>query len=43
MWLINTSSFLLGVVEDPEEYTCAILSHTWGDNEVTFHEVADLG
>ncbi|KAI8963569.1 HET-domain-containing protein [Daldinia sp. FL1419] len=38
MWLINTHTRLLEFVTEPEEYTYAILSHTWEDGEVSFHD-----
>ena len=42
MWLINTASFRLEefVVTKAPEY--AILSHTWGEDEVTFKDMNDL-
>ncbi|KAI1805849.1 HET-domain-containing protein [Daldinia bambusicola] len=38
MWLINTQTCRLELVNEPEEYTYAILSHTWEDEEVSFQE-----
>ncbi|KAK0644348.1 heterokaryon incompatibility protein-domain-containing protein [Cercophora newfieldiana] len=43
MWLINTTTLKLEYFIGPEtapEY--AILSHTWGDGEVTFQELQDV-
>ncbi|KAL5322914.1 hypothetical protein ACEPPN_010893 [Leptodophora sp. 'Broadleaf-Isolate-01'] len=42
MWLINTTSLALELIEDPETCIYAILSHTWGDNEVSFQDMADV-
>ena len=42
MWLINTESFALEAIGDPEGYSYAVLSHTWEGGEVTFQEMADL-
>ncbi|KAH9208012.1 heterokaryon incompatibility protein-domain-containing protein [Leptodontidium sp. 2 PMI_412] len=42
MWLINTTSLALEFIEDPETCIYAILSHTWGDNEVSFQDMADV-
>jgi hypothetical protein len=42
MWLINTTSLALEFVEDPDVCMYAILSHTWGDGEVSFQDMADL-
>jgi hypothetical protein len=36
MWLISTSALELRFVADPIIEDYAILSHTWGDEEVTF-------
>ncbi|OTB17666.1 hypothetical protein K445DRAFT_315413 [Daldinia sp. EC12] len=38
MWLINTDTRRLELVNEPEEYTYAVLSHTWEDEEVSFQE-----
>ncbi|KAI1654407.1 HET-domain-containing protein [Daldinia decipiens] len=38
MWLINTGNHQLEFVNEPEEYTYAILSHTWEDDEVSFQD-----
>jgi hypothetical protein len=42
MWLINCHSFGLEFFHDPSKVKYAILSHTWGDGEVTFKDIADL-
>jgi hypothetical protein len=42
MWLINTTSLVLDFIEDPDACMYAILSHTWGDDEVRFQDMADL-
>ncbi|PMD39477.1 HET-domain-containing protein, partial [Hyaloscypha variabilis F] len=42
MWLINTASLVLEFVEDPETCVYAILSHTWGDGEVSFQDMANI-
>ena len=42
MWLINTTSLVLKFIEDPDACMYAILSHTWGDDEVNFQDMADL-
>ncbi|KAI1336234.1 HET-domain-containing protein [Xylariaceae sp. FL0016] len=39
MWLIDTQTYQLKLC-DNERY--AILSHTWGDEEVSFHDIQDL-
>jgi hypothetical protein len=39
MWLINTSSLELQHVVDSTQETYIVLSHTWGDGEVTFQEL----
>ncbi|KAI1131676.1 heterokaryon incompatibility protein-domain-containing protein [Nemania abortiva] len=38
MWLINTTSLQLEQVLEPRNEGYAILSHTWGDEEVSFQE-----
>ncbi|KAI2777672.1 HET-domain-containing protein [Daldinia loculata] len=38
MWLINTGTHQLEFVNEPEEYTYAILSHAWEDDEVSFQD-----
>jgi hypothetical protein len=42
MWLINTTSLALEFIEDPDACMYAILSHTWGHDEVSFQDMADL-
>jgi Heterokaryon incompatibility protein (HET) len=42
MRLINTTSLVLETIEDPETCLYAILSHTWGEDEVSFNDMADL-
>jgi Heterokaryon incompatibility protein (HET) len=42
MWLINTTSLSLEFIEDPQTCIYAILSHTWGNDEVTFQDMADI-
>lgn len=42
MWLINTTSLVLEFIEDPDACIYAILSHTWGEDEVSFQDMADL-
>ncbi|KAK0740127.1 hypothetical protein B0T18DRAFT_202612 [Schizothecium vesticola] len=39
MWLIDTSTLKLRFFADPKSERYAILSHTWGDEEVTFQEM----
>ena len=39
MWLIDTSTLKLRFFADPGSQRYAILSHTWGDEEVTFQEM----
>jgi len=39
MWLINTSTLKLQFFADPESKRYAILSHTWGNEEVAFQEM----
>ncbi|KAI1311431.1 heterokaryon incompatibility protein-domain-containing protein [Xylaria venustula] len=43
MWLINTETLKLHQVGEPETVPYAILSHTWGDEEVTFQDFQDIG
>ena len=40
MWLIHAETFQLRFAEPTEDY--AILSHTWGDDEVLFQDMKDL-
>ncbi|KAI8631049.1 HET-domain-containing protein [Xylariaceae sp. FL1651] len=42
MWLINTETLRLEYFANPIKQSYAILSHTWGDEEVSFHQMADL-
>jgi heterokaryon incompatibility protein (HET) len=42
MWLINTTTLELEFFVNPEKGSYAILSHTWGDEEVLFHEFKNL-
>jgi hypothetical protein len=42
MWLIDTRRLKLKYITNPEDYKYAILSHTWGDDEVTFEEIKNL-
>ena len=39
MWLINTDSYELEYFHDGGANHYAILSHTWGDDEVTFQDM----
>ncbi|KAI1338604.1 heterokaryon incompatibility protein-domain-containing protein [Xylariaceae sp. FL0016] len=39
MWLINTRSLELEFVVSPRDGSYAVLSHTWGDDEVTFQDI----
>ncbi|KAL8871187.1 MAG: hypothetical protein Q9174_002928 [Haloplaca sp. 1 TL-2023] len=39
MWLLNTSTLALHHVLNPDEVKYAILSHTWGDEEVSFQDM----
>ncbi|KAI0849364.1 HET-domain-containing protein [Daldinia vernicosa] len=43
MWLINTRTHQLEFVNEPEEYTYAILSHVWEDEEVSFQDFQTPG
>ena len=43
MWLINTSTFELEMFLNPENESYAILSHTWGAEEVSFRDFHELG
>ncbi|KAL0939757.1 het domain protein [Colletotrichum truncatum] len=42
MWLINTETLQLEEIEDPSATVYAILSHTWGEEEVTFKDISCL-
>jgi hypothetical protein len=39
MWLINTTTLKLEYFHQAHEIEYAILSHTWGDEEITFQEI----
>ncbi|KAK4495709.1 hypothetical protein PRZ48_012977 [Zasmidium cellare] len=41
MWLLNAKTLALEYVTGPHDIKYAILSHTWGEDEVTFQEVRD--
>ncbi|KAL8406652.1 hypothetical protein RB596_005215 [Gaeumannomyces avenae] len=43
MRFLNTETLAFEEVEVPEPKSYAILSHTWGDGEVTFRDMADIG
>lgn len=42
MWLLNTTTHELRMFTGNEVPTYAILSHTWGADEVTFQDIRDL-
>ena len=42
MWLINTTTLELEIFINPEKEPYAILSHTWGAEEVSFRDFHDL-
>ncbi|KAF4428918.1 hypothetical protein F53441_14031 [Fusarium austroafricanum] len=42
MWLLATNTLAFVHVMNPEDYKFAILSHTWGDEEVSFQDMSDL-
>jgi hypothetical protein len=42
MWLIDTESLTLKFFVNPPQSCYAILSHTWDDGEVSFHEFKNL-
>jgi hypothetical protein len=42
MWLINTETRRLVYVDNLEECEYAILSHTWGKEEVSFQDMSDI-
>jgi hypothetical protein len=42
MWLINTASLVLEFVEDPGTCVYAILSHRWGDGEISFQDMINI-
>ncbi|KAL8645125.1 MAG: hypothetical protein Q9226_007442 [Calogaya cf. arnoldii] len=39
MWLLNTSTLALHYVINPDVVRYAILSHTWGDEEISFQDM----
>jgi hypothetical protein len=39
LWLINPQTMKLGFFTDPSYDRYAILSHTWGDEEINFQEL----
>jgi hypothetical protein len=41
MWLLNTSNHRLELVLNPQDVEYAILSHTWGVEEVTFEDMKE--
>ncbi|KAI1173343.1 heterokaryon incompatibility protein-domain-containing protein [Nemania sp. FL0916] len=43
MWLIDTSTLQLKFVGEAEKGSYAILSHTWGEDEVSFEQFRSLG
>ncbi|KAI8237908.1 hypothetical protein K4K54_009254 [Colletotrichum sp. SAR 10_86] len=42
MWLINTKTLRLEEFQDYSAVEYAILSHTWGDDEVSFKDMQDF-
>ncbi|KAB5529032.1 heterokaryon incompatibility protein-domain-containing protein [Coniochaeta sp. 2T2.1] len=42
MWLINARTLALEEIVNPEEERYVILSHRWGQDEVSFQDMADL-
>ncbi|KAI8635258.1 heterokaryon incompatibility protein-domain-containing protein [Xylariaceae sp. FL1651] len=42
MWLINTHTFKQEDIVNPEKGSYAILSHTWGDRELSFKQYKDI-
>ncbi|RGP58956.1 het domain-containing protein [Fusarium sporotrichioides] len=42
MWLLATDTLDFIHVMNPENYKFAILSHTWGDEEVSYQDMSDL-
>ncbi|KAK3314282.1 heterokaryon incompatibility protein-domain-containing protein [Apodospora peruviana] len=42
MWLINRATYTLEYHQDPSHIRYLILSHTWGDQEVTFQDMNHL-
>lgn len=43
MWLIDAQTLKLEFVIDPQHHKYAVLSHTWGDDEVTFEDMRSPG
>ncbi|KAI0521287.1 HET-domain-containing protein [Xylaria bambusicola] len=43
MWLINTETYLLEDITNPQKGSYAILSHTWEDEEVSFQQYQKTG
>ncbi|KAI0397790.1 heterokaryon incompatibility protein-domain-containing protein [Xylariaceae sp. FL0594] len=43
MWLINTRTYELESITNPDPASYAILSHTWQDDEVSFQDYQKLG
>ncbi|KAK5660200.1 hypothetical protein OQA88_13671 [Cercophora sp. LCS_1] len=41
MWLINNLTKQLEFIQNPKRGSYAILSHTWGDEEITFQQCQD--
>ncbi|KAL8664098.1 MAG: hypothetical protein Q9168_007972 [Polycauliona sp. 1 TL-2023] len=39
MWLLNTSTLALHNIISPDTVKYAILSHTWGDEEISFQDI----
>ncbi len=42
MWLIDTATYVLTFFASADDVEYAILSHTWGDDEVVFRDMKDL-
>jgi hypothetical protein len=42
MWLISVETLKLEYFGDPENQKYAILSHTWEEEEVSFHDMKEL-
>lgn len=42
MWLINTATLKLEYFSSHPKGEYAVLSHTWGDDEVTFQDLQDI-
>jgi hypothetical protein len=43
MRLLNTKTRMLEEIKDDEIPPYAILSHTWGDKEITFQDIKGVG